>query len=223
MRVRAGDAVRDAEIWPVVAARIAPEVMVKAIASYGVLDARHDVSPSPGLGAAARRNAGADRARAAADDRGRRCAELLATRPDVLARCAGRVCSRRNPEKWRGSIPGGHTPARGDRRGFHRALFPRTLLLKGARTLVGTRRALSYNTPAIRHGTGGMGDVLTGVCAALAGQGLASTTPRGSAHGCADARQSWRFFPGGIRESLAATHVIARLGEAWQNLRAGCW
>src|SRR4029077_3387925 len=49
-----------------------------------------------------------------------------------------------------------------------------TLLLKGSRTIVAEAgRPLSYNTtgnPGMA--TGGMGDVLTGVCAGLLGQGL---------------------------------------------------
>ena len=52
--------------------------------------------------------------------------------------------------------------------------FPVTLLFKGSRTIVGKRdRPFSYNTtgnPGMA--TGGMGDVLTGVCAGLMGQGL---------------------------------------------------
>ena len=54
--------------------------------------------------------------------------------------------------------------------------FPVTLLLKGSRTIVAERdRPLSYNTtgnPGMA--TGGMGDILTGVCAGLVGQGLVS-------------------------------------------------
>src|SRR5260370_42646402 len=52
--------------------------------------------------------------------------------------------------------------------------FPITLLLKGSRTIVAEHgRPLSYNTtgnPGMA--TGGVGDVLTGVCAGLLGQGL---------------------------------------------------
>ncbi|MGE5208009.1 MAG: NAD(P)H-hydrate dehydratase, partial [Alphaproteobacteria bacterium] len=52
--------------------------------------------------------------------------------------------------------------------------FPVTLLLKGSRTIVAqSGRPLSYNTtgnPGMA--SGGMGDVLTGVCAGLLGQGL---------------------------------------------------
>src|SRR4029077_3264001 len=52
--------------------------------------------------------------------------------------------------------------------------FPITLLLKGSRTIIAERdRPLSYNTtgnPGMA--TGGMGDILTGVCAGLLGQGL---------------------------------------------------
>src|SRR5207249_4167262 len=52
--------------------------------------------------------------------------------------------------------------------------FAVTLLFKGSRTIVARRdRPLSYNTtgnPGMA--SGGMGDILTGVCAGLAGQGL---------------------------------------------------
>ena len=52
--------------------------------------------------------------------------------------------------------------------------YPVTLLLKGARTLVGEKgRPLAYNsTGNAGMATGGMGDVLTGICAGLAGQKL---------------------------------------------------
>jgi len=49
-----------------------------------------------------------------------------------------------------------------------------TLLFKGSRTIVAQRdRPLSYNiTGNPGMATGGMGDILTGVCAGLVGQGL---------------------------------------------------
>ena len=52
--------------------------------------------------------------------------------------------------------------------------YPVTLLLKGARTIIGEHgRPPAYNTTGnAGMATGGMGDVLTGICAALLGQKL---------------------------------------------------
>jgi NAD(P)H-hydrate epimerase len=103
---------------------------------------------------------------------------------------------------------------------------PVVLLLKGARTLIGARgRALSYNTtgnPGMA--TGGMGDVLTGVCAALAGQGLSLyDAARVGAWWCGRAAELAVFGGAESEESLTPTQVIAYLGPAGNNLRAGCW
>jgi ADP-dependent NAD(P)H-hydrate dehydratase / NAD(P)H-hydrate epimerase len=99
-----------------------------------------------------------------------------------------------------------------------------TLLLKGARTIVGQRgKGLSYNTtghPGLA--TGGVGDVMSGVLAALAGQGLS----------CYDAARvgSWvigraaerAIYQGGeSAESLTASALVARLGGAFDDLRDG--
>jgi NAD(P)H-hydrate epimerase len=99
-----------------------------------------------------------------------------------------------------------------------------TLLLKGARTIVGQRGSgLSYNTtghPGLA--TGGVGDVMSGVLAALAGQGLS----------CYDAARvgSWvigraaerAIYQGGeSAESLTASGLVARLGRAFDDLRDG--
>ncbi|MGH8048930.1 MAG: NAD(P)H-hydrate dehydratase, partial [Chthoniobacterales bacterium] len=97
-----------------------------------------------------------------------------------------------------------------------------TLLLKGARTIIAERkRPLLYNTtgnPGM--GSGGMGDVLTGVCAALMG---AKRTPREAAMLgawlCGRAAELSVFAPGGSPESLTATDVIRNLGAAFRELR----
>ena len=217
------------EIWPIVAARIAPEVMVKAVASYReVLDARHDVlAIGPGLGTGRAEEVLELIERAPqpmivdAD-----ALNILATRPDVLARCAGpRLLTPHSGEMAR-LDPASATRPRGETVADFTARFPATLLLKGARTLIGERgRARSYNTtgnPGMA--TGGMGDVLTGVCAALAGQGLALyDAARLGAWLCGRAAELAVFSGTESEESLSATHVIARLGEACKNLRAGCW
>ena len=217
------------EIWPVVAARIAPEVMVKSVASYReVLDARHDVlALGPGLGTGRVEEVLELIERAPqpmivdAD-----ALNILATRPDVLARCAGPRLLTPHPGEMARLDPASATRPRGETLADFTTRFPATLLLKGARTLIGDRgRAPSYNTtgnPGMA--TGGMGDVLTGVCAALAGQGLALyDAARLGAWLCGRAAELAVFSGTESEESLSATHVIARLGEAFKNLRAGCW
>ncbi len=217
------------EIWPVVASRIAPEVMVKAVASYReAIDARHDVlAIGPGLGTGRAEEVLELIERAPqpmvvdAD-----ALNILATRPDLLARCAGPRLLTPHPGEMARLDPATATRPRGETVADFTARFPATLLLKGARTLIGERgRALSYNTtgnPGMA--TGGMGDVLTGVCAALAGQGLALyDAARLGAWLCGRAAELAVFSGVESEESLSATHVIARLGEACKNLRAGCW
>jgi NAD(P)H-hydrate epimerase len=101
--------------------------------------------------------------------------------------------------------------------------FPVTLLLKGSRTIVGERkRALSYNTtgnPGMA--SGGMGDVLTGVCAGLAGQGLSFyDAARLGAWLCGRAAEIAIFRRGASEESLLACDVLDHLGEAFNELRS---
>ena len=99
-----------------------------------------------------------------------------------------------------------------------------TLLLKGARTLIAERgQPLAYNTtgnPGM--GSGGMGDVLTGVCTALmAGKHAPRQAAMLGAWLCGRAAEIAVFGPGGSPESLAATDVIRRLGAAFRDLRDG--
>ena len=106
------------------------------------------------------------------------------------------------------------------------ARFPFTLLLKGARTIVGqSSLPLSYNstgTPGMA--SGGMGDVLTGVLAALAGQGLGLyDSARLGAWLCGRAAECAITHGGESEESLSATHVIANLGAAFRDLRDGAF
>ena len=104
--------------------------------------------------------------------------------------------------------------------------FPVTLLLKGARTLVGERgKPRSYNTtggPGMA--TGGMGDVLTGICAALLAQGLAPfDAARLGAWLHGRAAELAIFHGPRSDESLTATDLFDTLGEAFKQLRAGCY
>ena len=217
------------EIYPLVAARIAPEVMVKAVASYDeVLAARHDVlAIGPGLGTGRAEEILSLIERAPqpmvvdAD-----ALNILATRPDTLARSAGSRLLTPHPGEMARLFPESAKLSRRATAEDFTARFPVTLLLKGARTLVAERgRALSYNsTGSPGMATGGMGDVLTGVCAALAGQRLAlHDAARLGAWLCGRAAELAVFGGAESEESLSARHVIARLGDACKNLRAGCW
>jgi NAD(P)H-hydrate epimerase len=104
--------------------------------------------------------------------------------------------------------------------------WPVTLLLKGARTLVGTGGdQLSYNTtgnPGMA--SGGMGDVLTGVCAALLARGL-STHTAGLLGAWLCGRSAEGLLSSGQRseESLLASDVADGLGTAFEALRQPSW
>ena len=100
--------------------------------------------------------------------------------------------------------------------------FPVTLLLKGSRTLICERgKPVSYNTtgnPGMA--SGGMGDVLTGVCAGLLGRELSLyDAARIGAWVCGRAAEMSIFNDGASEESLLATDVLAHLGNAFNELR----
>ena len=98
-----------------------------------------------------------------------------------------------------------------------------TLLLKGARTVIGERgEATVFNTtghPGMA--SGGMGDVLTGVAAALIaqGKGLREAAMLG-AWVCGRAAEI-AVTRGASQESLCASDVMANLGRAFASLRRG--
>jgi ADP-dependent NAD(P)H-hydrate dehydratase / NAD(P)H-hydrate epimerase len=100
--------------------------------------------------------------------------------------------------------------------------FPITLLLKGSRTIVCERgKPISYNTtgnPGMA--SGGMGDVLTGVCAGMAGRELSLyDSGRVAAWACGRAAELSIFRKSESEESLLANNVLANLGGAFNELR----
>jgi NAD(P)H-hydrate epimerase len=100
--------------------------------------------------------------------------------------------------------------------------FPVTLLLKGSRTIVcEANRSLCYNsTGNPGMATGGMGDVLTGVCAALAGQKLSLyDAGRVGAWACGRAAEIAMFNSGASQESLLPADVLNHLGQAFNDMR----
>ena len=104
------------------------------------------------------------------------------------------------------------------------AEYPVTLLLKGARTLIGESGSPpAYNsTGHPGMASGGMGDVLTGVTAALLAQGK---TPLPSAKLaawiCGHAAELALRDNSASQESLTASDIITHLGPAFTDLRAG--
>jgi ADP-dependent NAD(P)H-hydrate dehydratase / NAD(P)H-hydrate epimerase len=99
--------------------------------------------------------------------------------------------------------------------------FPVTLLLKGSRTIVAEHgQPLSYNTtgnPGMA--TGGMGDVLTGVCAGLLGQGLSLyDAARVGAWLCGRAAEIAIFNGNQSEQSLLPRDALHHLGDAFKEL-----
>jgi NAD(P)H-hydrate epimerase len=165
------------EIYSLLSARVSSEVMVKIVKDYReVRDMRFDaLAIGPGLGfdhevelleviRAAKLpvviDADAITMLARSSDPnllGSSAPRLLTPHPGEMLRLLPDQVSRRDwAAKWARAHPG------------------HTLLLKGARTVIETAgQPTLYNTtghPGMA--TGGMGDVLTGVCAGLAGQGM---------------------------------------------------
>ena len=102
--------------------------------------------------------------------------------------------------------------------------YPVTLLLKGSRTIVAEKnRPLSFNTtgnPGMA--TGGMGDVLTGVCAGLIGQELSLyDAARVGAWLCGRAAEIAVFEKSASEQSLLPTDVLNFLGAAFNDLGGG--
>jgi ADP-dependent NAD(P)H-hydrate dehydratase / NAD(P)H-hydrate epimerase len=99
--------------------------------------------------------------------------------------------------------------------------FPVTLLLKGSRTIVAEAgKSVSYNaTGNPGMATGGMGDVLTGVCAALLAQKLpAFDAARLDAWLCGRAAEIAMFNRSASEQSLLPRDVLDYLGAAFNEL-----
>ena len=225
--IHAGAGLVTLYVSPEMQPRIAPEVMVKTVTSYlEIPDAGHDVlALGPGLGTARRDEILAIIERAPqpvvvdAD-----ALNILATHITALDSCAGPRLLTPHPGEMARLFPESSKLSRRETVTQFNARFPAALLLKGARTLIGQSTfPLSYNpTGSPGMATGGMGDVLTGVLAALAAQGLALyDSARLGAWLCGRAAECAITRGPESEESLSATHIITRLGQAFRDLRAG--
>ena len=145
---------------------------------------------------------------------------ILAGKVSALKRCKGERLLTPHPGEMKRLLPDKQEKRAETATKFcHR--FPVTLLLKGSRTIVAERsRPLSYNTtgnPGMA--TGGMGDILTGVCAGLAGQGLSLyDAARFGAWLCGRAAEIAIFYGGESEQSLLPRDILDHLGEAFNEL-----
>ena len=222
------------EVYPVLAAAAPAEVMVKPLPSpLDALDMDFDVlALGPGLG-----RQGTDKVRdliqrwpkpmvvdadglnALAEDVG---LLKVAAGPRLLTPHPGEMKRLLKGDAiTRGGVFNDHASRADIVRGFTER-YPVTLLLKGARTLVGERgRPPAYNsTGNAGMATGGMGDVLTGLCAGLAGQGLSLfDAARLGAWLHGRAADLCLSRGGESEQSLLPTDLYGQFGAAFRELR----
>jgi ADP-dependent NAD(P)H-hydrate dehydratase / NAD(P)H-hydrate epimerase len=145
---------------------------------------------------------------------------ILSEKISVLRRCKGKRLLTPHPGEMKRLFPEDQQSSAKTATKFCDR-FPITLLLKGSRTIVSEHgRPLSYNTtgnPGMA--TGGMGDVLTGVCAGLLGQGLSPyDAARVGAWLCGRAAEIAIFDGNQSEESLLPRDVLNHLGDAFKEL-----
>ena len=208
------------------AATCIPEVMVQRVKSYrDVLEEKNDIlALGPGLGSAHDADLREIVLRATipcvldAD-----ALNALSPDPSILLQCAGPRLLTPHPGEMERLFPAEGRTRRKWAEDFIE-LYPVTLLLKGARTIIAQRGAdISFNsTGNPGMGSGGMGDVLTGVCAALIGGGhsVRDSAILG-AWLCGRSAEIVIFNRSDSQESLSATSVIDHLGPAFHSLRNG--
>lgn len=214
------------EIYSIVAAAAPAEAMVKPVRSYrDLLEEKIDVwALGPGLGKGEAKDLLRLIERAPApmvvDADG---LNILSGDVETLKRCAGPRFLTPHPGEMRRLFDSGKMSRAGTAKNFTE-IFPVTLLFKGARTIVAERgRPLSYNsTGNPGMATGGMGDVLTGVCAGLIAQKIALyDAARIGAWACGRAAEIAVYEKGESEESVLPRHVLQNLGAAFSELHQG--
>ena len=214
------------EISQILSAAVIPEVMVSPIKDFADVSVEKftAVAIGPGLG---RERDEMSR------DFVRHCPapcvvdadalNAISESPDLLKSCAGPRLITPHPLEMERIFPRQNLARRTWLEAFV-GEFPVTLLLKGSRTLAGEAgAATAYNTtghPGM--GSGGMGDVLTGVCAALLAQGKSPLeAAKLGAWVCGRSAEIALRDGGASQESLVASDVIDFLGAAFEDLRRG--
>lgn len=211
------------DIYPIVAAAAPAEAMVKPVRSYrDLLEEKIDVwALGPGLGRGEAKDLLKMIEKATApmvvDADG---LNILSADVEVLKRSAGPRLVTPHPGEMKRLFDPGKMSRAGTAKNFAET-FSVTVLYKGARTIVAERgRPLSYNsTGNPGMATGGMGDVLTGVCAALVGQGLSLyDAARVGAWACGRAAELAVFQQGQSEQSVLPRDVLENLGLAFNEL-----
>lgn len=222
------------DVYPLIAPRVPAEVMVNPIDDYrDVLEMKFDaLAIGPGLGFDHEKEVlevlSQSRLPVVVDAD---ALTMLAENPQILDK-SGRLPRLLTPhpgelERLLRNYPGWHGMSR---RKVTEALTEpasgRTLLLKGARTVIATRgQPTLFNTtghPGMA--SGGMGDVLSGVCAAFAAQGLPLHRVAGlSAWLCGRAAEIAVIRDQIAIEAVCASDVAAHLGAAMLDLKRGCF
>ncbi len=213
------------EIYEIVASAAPVEAMVKPVRKYrDLLEEKIDVwALGPGLGKARASEVlnlieNAQQPMVVDADG----LNILADKIHTLRTCRGPRLLTPHPGEMKRLMDVGKMARAGIARNFCDQ-FPITLLLKGSRTIVCERgKPISYNTtgnPGMA--SGGMGDVLTGVCAGLAGRQLSIyDAGRVGAWICGRAAEMSIFQFGASEESVLASDVLAHLGAAFNELRS---
>lgn len=214
------------DIQPLLAASCIPEVMVKPVRGYReILDEPMDVlAVGPGLGQQSQSEIltlirewprpmviDADALNSVSHD------------PSILKHCAGPRLLTPHPGEMARLFP---QEGRSRLEWLDAFLqeYPVHLLLKGSRTIIGASTGERYYNTTGDPGmaSGGMGDVLTGVCAALVKQCEGSLLHAATlgAWLCGRAAERVVTLPEHSSESLSARHVIDQLGGAFRDLRS---
>lgn len=216
-----------AEIAEALTIKVSPEVMVRMLPPADeMLAQRFDVfALGPGIGA----QPAIDVATLVREIRQPIVLDadgLNAIAPDVsvLAQAKGERVLTPHPREMERLAPGSAAESRRAAVESFTREYPVTLLLKGARTIVGkSGEPLSFNTTGTPGmAVGGMGDALTGVIAALIGQRV--QPPHAAQLGawlCGRASEIAISHGGESEESLTPSRMIDFLGAAFRDLRAG--
>ncbi len=211
-------------IYEIVASAAAPEVMVKPVRSYVRLNEEPiDVwAVGPGLGqthaAAILRLLREAKQPMVVDADG---LNILAKKIPTLKKVKGSRLLTPHPGEMQRLFPNKKRSRAEWAKEFCQR-YPVTLLLKGSRTLVAEAgQPLSFNTtgnPGMA--TGGMGDVLTGVCAGLLGAKLTpNEAARVGAWVCGRAAEIAIFSGLASEESLLPSDLLDHLGPAFKELQ----
>lgn len=209
--------------YDILARRVPPEVMVQVVKDYrDILDLRFDaLGIGPGLGFdhedeyLALIEKSTVPAVLDAD-----ALTALSRKPKVLSQAQTPHLLTPHPGEMARLMPEAKTPTRLQQTQKWIQDHPEhTLLLKGSRTLItANQQPPLYNTtghPGMS--TGGMGDVLTGVCSALLGQGL-SPYHAAALGAWLCGRAAERYAMSQAQESTLPSDVIQHLGAAWAEI-----